>query len=480
MARQFSRNLYRRHVSTRTQGAFNLPLPSERAGVRILSILLALVALTHTSLAQLPGVIIPIDSGLRARGFEWAVLMKAKIGGVHFSPKGTYLVATADSTFLLEPMSARVVKAFQKYGYTSISSDEQYLLGFDYRDSSVVKVRIDDGKTVARHRFDSLSNWSSCTFTKDGNYCVVVQATPWKTTDPSPPSRLSWIFFNVNTGEVVHRKNFLREPGVISASIQDVAFDCSEERLFVGVAKYWSTGGRGTMCYYNKATGDSVTKVDLGADSPGGYFMQLSPTCKYMSVTDPSKFDTPDEGISVYNIATKERLAHFTMNVMGTREQFTPDEKYLVVSRKDNDGSIDIYDIQSGKLMYKNTPGTFNAVAIAPKSTHYCSYVVDELYMIQMPDFVTDVDERNPPTDILYPNPSTGVVEIKCTLPRAGVLTMTVSTSDGRIVRTIMQPGEEGENKFVLPTADLSSGGYRLRCTMGGGYSQTYSFIITK
>ncbi|MBL7999583.1 MAG: hypothetical protein JNL32_13225, partial [Candidatus Kapabacteria bacterium] len=114
MARHNSRPLLMRLTTTRTQGAF------------LISILLALVALTHTSLAQLPGEEIPLDSTARARGILWGVRMKAWVGGVHFSPSGSFLVATADSTYFLDPTNARVIKAFQKYGYTSISSDEQY------------------------------------------------------------------------------------------------------------------------------------------------------------------------------------------------------------------------------------------------------------------------------------------------------------------------------------------------------------------
>ncbi|MBL7999228.1 MAG: T9SS type A sorting domain-containing protein, partial [Candidatus Kapabacteria bacterium] len=340
------------------------------------------------------------------------------------------------------------------------------------------KVRIDDGKTVARHRFDSLSNWSSCTFTKDGNYCVVVQATPWKTIDPSPPSRPSWIFFNMNTGEVVHRKNFIREPGIRRASIQDVVFDCNEEHIIAGCEKRWDTSGSGRTYYFKKETGDSSDMVTLGADGPAGTSVQFSSTCNYMATSLWWKYDTPDDGLSVYNTATKERLVHLKMATSGIRREFTPDEKYLVVAK---DGIL-LYELSTGKLVFANDWATITTLAVAPNknvvATHFSTS--GALFMQQLPTSTTDVTHSDIHSDILYPNPSTGAVEIKCTLPRAGVLTMTVSTSDGRVVRTMMQPATDGENRFAIPTADLSSGGYLLRCTMGGGYSQTYSFIITK
>ena len=79
-----------------------------------------------------------------------------------------------------------------------------------------------------------------------------------------------------------------------------------------------------------------------------------------------------------------------------------------------------------------------------------------------------------------YPNPFNPTTQIHVTLPRNGIVTMTVSDILGRTVWTQQQYGTVGTNVTTFDGSQLASGLYFLHVNAAGGYRHTMKLTLMK
>ena len=139
---------------------------------------------------------------------------------------------------------------------------------------------------------------------------------------------------------------------------------------------------------------------------------------------------------------------------------------------------IAIWDVFTGKLLNKFIMASFKTLDVSNDSKYIASSNWDELYLYKFSTF--DVINNEPIEEIIYPNPTTGLVNIEINLPLHSILTATIADLSGRFLGELYKnEARDGKNNIQLNLQNYPNGTYFI--TMNAmNYKNQFKVIINR
>jgi len=279
--------------------------------------------------------------------------------------------------------------------------------------------------------------------------------------------------FDLETKKILRTRVFPDEPNLIY-SVIDYAFFVCDDRNFVvhrvrtyedpehpGDERYYTTYGD-----YNLHDFTTLDSIDTFQNSRG---MKRSNNCLYYT----NATGDPTFGVEIYDFNTKQLMHKLPVNGPSlTGIEFSPDDKYVVTSNGPGQNSLIVWNVMTGEEQYKYTETSFSNFDISNDGKNLFFTVGRRIKMLVTRFGNTSTPEENDNTSLLYPNPTTGEVNINNVM-LSGAKHPEIKVFDILGIEhpaTAWHPSEEGNLK--IDVSSLSPGVYFVR--VGGNM---YKFI---
>ena len=230
-----------------------------------------------------------------------------------------------------------------------------------------------------------------------------------------------------------------------------------------GPNKSWSTE-------YHKVY-DFNTMDSIDAYQNFAYF-QLSNDCSKIAF----KTGDPDYGVEVYDFNTKALIWRIPINGPSlTGLEFDSTDRYLVTAP-----TITIWDINKISKAYGYQSGTANTLALSKDNKNILSSTGNYLILWKARYEGTSVPEEPNPTQIIYPNPTTGTISISFEQKFSEITKISIKDINGKKIKELLNKFlPDGQQNLSFNVIDLSQGTYFITVE-NTHLSLTFKFIVNK
>jgi WD40 repeat protein len=183
-------------------------------------------------------------------------------------------------------------------------------------------------------------------------------------------------------------------------------------------------------------------------------------------------------GLNLYSSINNVLLKTIAIGKSNYQSTFSPDNKYIVIASESE--TVAIWDIETGNKKYKYmhwaTP--HNHVACSNDMKYIvASTVSGRLFLLKAQWNILSIKNSIENPIVIYPNPSSGIVNIKISLPNSDFSNLTISDFNGLSVDKLeLGFMKEGSNVIIYDTSTLNNGIYFLQI-QSGNLSVTYKLV---
>ena len=178
--------------------------------------------------------------------------------------------------------------------------------------------------------------------------------------------------------------------------------------------------------------------------------------------------------IEIYEFPSMKLISKINISTISIADlKFTSDDKYLIIGQGNGRG-LSEWEVETGKLILDDPKGDIDCFDKNQNDNFITVGSGSNLVVVRIP--TTDI--TNPPEnkEILYPNPTNGLVNIKVTI--LAELKISVNNEIGDIV-LIPKFIQTDPNTVSIDLNKLANGIYFLNLT-ANNFNQTYKVIINK
>ncbi len=300
--------------------------------------------------------------------------------------------------------------------------------------------------------------------------------------------------WDLKTGELLKYKNLYTEFNRMSIDSTDFVAACYQINLdtinnriytqeFTRFRRLQYYDHKGSPVYeskfqkmikvYDFHTLDSVKCL---YDQPESYYLAMFDLSNNFSMI-AFRLQDKYNGVIIYDINTMNIISKLSMNGY-TRMyvKFTSDDKYIVTA---SDAGADLWEVSTGKFIKKVEGGTLYTLDISNDDKYGASTVGEYLYLYRLTG-ISDVPNEPDEIEVLFPNPTDGMVILNFTLPKSSTVSISATDVNGGSPAPIYSGyHEQGNNSVVLNLAKFSTGTYLVTLNADNFY-KIYKAIITK
>ncbi len=185
-------------------------------------------------------------------------------------------------------------------------------------------------------------------------------------------------------------------------------------------------------------------------------------------------------GVVIYDFNTMQEISKLNFpGVYGTYIKFSPDDKSFVTAS--SEAGLMIWDLLSGKKLIERSGGYYSLdISNDNDGIFIGSGGGGILGVIAFPVLGIKEPLNDSKGDILYPNPSTGILSVSLSLPVSSLLTVDLTDLNGRLIANVYQQlTEQGNGDIHIDLSGYQDGTYLLRLR-AKNYEKVYKVIITK
>ncbi|OGU56834.1 MAG: hypothetical protein A2X64_07420 [Ignavibacteria bacterium GWF2_33_9] len=301
-------------------------------------------------------------------------------------------------------------------------------------------------KVIDSLESDSISSiqYSNCSISKNHEYIASIIKNGFR-------------IWNIQSKKIEWTKEFPPETNMTELRCRVVSFNCDNSKIYVRLwrkyhdpstpdkPEYYTT--KQQTLIYDFKTKDSINIITND-------YIFLSNTCKYMIIGVSGT-----NGIEIHDTESGELLFTLPLNILTVSGlEFSPDDKYLVTSP-----TITIWDIEKREKVYQYSSGTSNCIALS----HDGQYIINSIggylakwYARWGGDNVIPEPDNN---KILYPNPTTGEINLSFILKDSGQIVINITDITGKMLKTVYDNFlNSGEQNIPLNVSWLTPGSYFL------------------
>lgn len=208
-----------------------------------------------------------------------------------------------------------------------------------------------------------------------------------------------------------------------------------------------------------------------------GYFV-LSHDCLKIAF----RFQDNNYAVRVYDFNSMQELTKLNFSgIARTNIKFTPDNKYIVSASGMQVDNLIIWDVLTGKALVQRPNASYWTVDVSNDldGQYIASSGLYDLIIFKFPILGISSPSGNS-KEILYPNPSTGILTVNLNLPVTSSLMIDLTDLNGKLTANVYQQlTEQGISNIQIDLSGYANGTYllRLRAT---NYEKVYKVIITK
>jgi hypothetical protein len=325
--------------------------------------------------------------------------------------------------------------------------------------------------------FDTVNKPLGATYlTKDGNFILSTTENGFN-------------IWDTKTGRLMKSKSIPRDTTVppdphqnklVKQDNLDIQVNCDNSKIYVRTYyEYVKMDGKGNPVYSGKAIDrifDFNSLDSIGVIPNALWSFWLSNNCQMIALDASNDSNII---IKIYNINTMQLISTINAGYNNpTVFKFTPDDKYLVSAVSLGNSGLFAYDVNNGKLVASKTPGGFNSLDISFDGKYISTSLGNLIFLKQFN--VTGIHQEEQTNEILYPNPSTGIVTIQYQQLYSEITNIYISNLNGQIVKTILNNFQEaGSKKIDLNTQDISNGIYFVKVE-SAHLSLVFKLIVNK
>ncbi len=397
------------------------------------------------------------------------------IGAVKFSNDSKMLlcqVADLDTMYLFDVESGSELKSNIPIMYQpTFSTNDEFLYGV--KGQHIYKYSLLTEKDESKFEpMDDPTNIPilNTIMSRDQKYFLATTKTGFKVWD-------------VETGKIIKSKEFDSDSAK-TKSYSQINISCDNSEIFVYEDKKYLVGmdSKGQPIYRYE---ERVYRLDFNTLAIKGYLhnwktgdtssvlasFMLSDDCELIALKYAGSLENP---LRIYNFKTMELISSMAY---ATHLKFTSDNKYLVTASSQGN-YIAIWDIITGKQLNKRSGSSYNTLDVSGNNQYIASSIGWSLSLIKFS--TSDINTNEPIEEVIYPNPSTGMVNIEINLPIHSVLTATISDLSGRFLGELYKKeAREDKNTIQLNLQNYPNGTYFVTLN-AVNYKKQFKIIINR
>jgi len=285
--------------------------------------------------------------------------------------------------------------------------------------------------------------------------------------------------WDLQTKRIKITKYYAEEEFLSNHDINNLDISCDDRTVSLYHGKLYKPDLNKESTWYSKQYNTSylIENLDsLYSIDKRIYRIYFSNTCKYFVEKGPGASDS----IKIYNVQTNEvhRTLPIKSNFLSTVE-FTSDDKYIVTADRSGQNKTNIWEIESGKHIYKYESHSPTSIQITKDNKYFYSTATGSKQIgkwhLKLP--ITNIQIEQP-GNIIYPNPTNGNINIQFNVAIPSSFQLEITNSLGQILfQQLIGHKEIGINTYNINVAFLPLGNYNLRVYSP---SQTFNFSIIK
>jgi WD40 repeat protein len=246
---------------------------------------------------------------------------------------------------------------------------------------------------------------------------------------------------------------------LISSDINKIDFIPQNNRILLSISKTYKIDEsqppvtHGRIIEYDLFSLDSMKNW-----GNKGQTFRVSPSSKYIAFGIG--------GVQIYNLETGELISTIKLNSNAlTGIEFSNEERYIVTSSTTSEDLLAIWDVKTGKQLYDyNAESSFSTLALSNDNNFIISAASQYILKWKVTELMTSMRNTSNGTDILYPNPTNGQIEVKYNINKPNNFQYEVTNIQGIILnRNNLGFKNIGENVETIDVNNLPIGQYNLR-----------------
>ncbi|MBL7973845.1 MAG: T9SS type A sorting domain-containing protein [Candidatus Kapabacteria bacterium] len=390
----------------------------------------------------------------------WTKRFKDGIGNMSFTSDGSQLmIPTGDSLFLLDGKTGSVLKSYE-WGigyYHHFINNEKNCIYFSNTDSSFHIRDLSNGVELRKIYCPESSYFSTCSYTPDAKYAIITTNLPFNSgVDNFIPVGLTWKVLDLETGEIKHQKSYPLKPKFSGVDVQKVFLSATGDTAIVQINRSYGDGvGHWTywlgIVGYDVRTGDSLFVFPRYGNP-----YQISTGFCIVFANENKCSIVDDNGLSIKNDIEVDLTSFRDITVDNTNQ-------YIAIGKNGLRYGLNILQTLNSKSVFSVPKIGVDGVIFSPyDNTKVIVYAGNgcSLYNIDLETSVID----NTGGNILYPNPTTGLLNLKYSMMVSGIASYTISTIQGKVLLNAdLDEQDAGVHDLLIPISELPSGTYLLR-----------------
>lgn len=384
---------------------------------------------------------------------------------VQISNTNKYIASFGQThTFFYDFNSGKEINRIEgnDYGYF-INNDLNFIrIGKDKKSVEILNTNSWENTIVIESQ-EHFSEYPTADISNDGKYMVITIDGGFE-------------IFDIMKKAFIKTKKINLYENQTGLNLLDVKFNC-EGNIIIQLAKTYKNDVnpdkpiiQGCFTVFDFQTLDSVDCLGNASN------LAISEDCNLMAFHESSK---PTDGVQIYNLNSKKLL--WTLPTAGTNltgMEFSPDNKYLLITHAVGGNSLDVWDLDNGKMTYQIKNYGFQAFDVSNDDKYFATTVSNYLVLWKSNYGTSVVENPQISNETIYPNPTNGLINLTFNIPSTAVTTISIVTSTGKTVKQLFNDIlSQGTQHSVYAVNDLMAGSYFIRI-QNYQYSKIFKLII--